>query len=84
MQGQPTREQLQEALQLAGIQSMPLDQALSDPILSRLLHIGASAMAAQAPIPTSSRTPNLPAWAKRLRHMAGQVDYQRLRAGDRD
>lgn len=84
MRAEPTRAQLQEALRLAGVRSMHLDEALANPTLSRLLRIGASAMASQRPHATSTPTSPLPAWAQRLRNLAGNHDYQRLRAGDND
>lgn len=84
MRAEPTRAQLQEALRLAGVYSMHLDDALANPVLSRLLHIGASAMASQRPHTTSLPPSPLPAWAQRLRNLAGNHDYQRLRAGDND
>ena len=84
MRPEPTRAQLQEAYRLAGIGSVSLDQALADPVLSRLLRIGASAMLDRSPQSRAARRKDLPAWAKQLQQLAGHVDYRRIAAGDND
>lgn len=78
-----TRDQLERAWRIAGCR-MPLDDALANPVLSRLLHLGAAAMAEPRPVRQRAQPNPMPAWAKRLQRLAGHVDHQRLRSGDHD
>ncbi len=78
-----TRDQLERAWRIAGCR-MTLDDALANPMLSRLLHLGAAAMAESRPVRQRAQPNPMPAWAKHLQKLAGTIDHQRLRAGDHD